>query len=236
MDKISTKDHWRRYWNKPDHQPQVVHEALLDNLLATIGVKGKKVLEVGAGMGGDSIYLSKKGAIVTALDFTREALVAVIENAKAAGVSVRTVQAEAKRLPFADDTFDVVFHQGFLEHFENPSELIDEQRRVLKTGGLIVVDVPQKYTTYTIKKHVAMALGKWFAGWEREFTIGELEKLLKTRGFEIVRSYGWGYFGQLHRIRYASFGDWYNRFWKWIEAHRIHLYLTWCIGVVARKQ
>ena len=193
MAKISTKDHWNDYWNRPDHQPIVTHEELLSNLLATTSVKGKKILEVGAGMGGDSIYLAKKGASVTVLDFTKKALQLIRKNATREKVNIGTIQADARRMPFKDNMFDIIFHQGLLEHFKNPKELLEEQKRVLKPGGHLLVDVPQRYTTYTIKKHILMWMGKWFAGWEREFSIHELEHLVRSAGLVPVGSYGWGY-------------------------------------------
>src|SRR3989344_2815841 len=180
MAKISTKDHWNDYWNRPDHQPIVTHEELLSNLLMTTSVKGKKILEVGAGMGGDSIYLAKKGASVTVLDFTKKALQLIRKNATREKVNIGTIQADARRMPFKDNMFDIIFHQGLLEHFKNPKELLEEQKRVLKPGGHLLVDVPQRYTTYTIKKHILMWMGKWFAGWEREFSIHELEHLVRS--------------------------------------------------------
>lgn len=213
----------------------VRHEELLANLLATTSVKGKKILEVGAGMGGDSIHLAQKGASVTVLDFTREALELIEENAKKSKVKITTVQADARAMPFRDNTFDVIFHQGLLEHFKNPQELLDEQKRVLKPGGYIQVDVPQRYTTYTIKKHVLMWLGKWFAGWEREFSVGELENLLRRVGLIPIKSYGWGYYGKLYNLRHAKLGVWYKKVWQWVESTRIRLYLNWCVGVIAQK-
>lgn len=235
MVKISTKNHWQTYWNRPDHQPMVRHEELLANLLSTTSVKGKKILEVGAGMGGDSVYLAKKGASVSVLDFTSEALDLIQKNAKAEKVSIEIIRADARKMPMNDNAYDIIFHQGLLEHFKNPREILDEQMRVLKPGGILLIDVPQRYTTYTIKKHMLMLLGKWFAGWEREYSIAELEKLLRTVGFEPVRSYGWGYFGKLYNIRYAKLGVWYERLWKWVETTRVKLYLNWCIGVIAQK-
>ena len=235
MEKISTKNHWQTYWSRPDHQPVVRLDEMLANILATTSVKGKKILEIGVGMGGDSIYLAKKGARVTAIDFTNEALEKVRKNSKMEKIRVETVRADARKMPFANASFDIVFHQGFLEHFTKPLEMIAEQLRVLKQGGLLVIDVPQRFTTYTIKKHLLMWMGKWFAGWEREFSIGELEALVRRAGLVPVRSYGWGYYGKLYNLRHARLGKWYKRLWQRIEESRFKLYLCWCVGVIARK-
>src|SRR3972149_835279 len=235
MERRSTEKHWQKYWKDPLHQPMVRHEELLANLQAEVDVKGKEVLEVGAGMGGDSIYLAKKGAKVTTLDFTSEALVEIRKLARRQKVSKKTIQADAQSLPFADGIFDIVFHEGFLEHFTQPLPLLTEQVRVLKPGGYLVVDVPQRFTTYTVKKHFLMLQKKWFAGWEREFSVGELERLLKTAGLTIIRTYGWGYYGKLYSLRHLKLGGWYERLWQKLEQSRLKLYLNWCIGVVAQK-
>ncbi|HVO76572.1 MAG TPA: methyltransferase domain-containing protein, partial [Candidatus Bathyarchaeia archaeon] len=98
--------------------------------------------------------------------------------------------ADALALPFADGTFDVVFHQGLLEHFRDPEPFIAENARVLKRGGYILVDVPQRWHYYTVIKHVLIALRLWFAGWEREYSVAELERMLRSHSFSIVSSYG----------------------------------------------
>jgi SAM-dependent methyltransferase len=97
---------------------------------------------------------------------------------------------DAFSLPFMDETFDLVFHQGLLEHFHNPDDMIKEHKRVLKKGGYLLVDVPQKYHYYTVVKHILIFFGKWFAGWETEYSIVELEQKLEKQGFKIVSSYG----------------------------------------------
>lgn len=236
MKKNSTKADWEKYWQSQDHQPQGIHEELLQSLEQFIQVKGKKILEIGAGMGGDSLYLAKKDASVTVLDFSEAALKQIKTSAREESVKIEAVLAEAKKMPFKKATFDVVFHQGFLEHFPDPKPYLLEQKRVLKKDGLLVVDVPQRWTTYTLKKHLQMWRGKWFAGWEKEFSVRELEGLLKKTGFEVLHSYGRGYYGKLYQIRHLKLGQWYQSIWDKIEKTRGKLYLTFSLGVVAKKK
>lgn len=231
----STKSHWDNYWSSEYHQSLVVHEELVKNLLAVLDVKGKKTLEIGGGMGGDSFVLAKKGANAYILDYSKKALDQAVAYAKKQKINIHPIEADAYHIPLNDESVDVILHQGFLEHFRDPLVLLQEQARILRKGGIIVVDVPQKYTTYTIKKHIQIAQGKWFAGWETQFSIDELKKIVEEAGFEIVRSYGWGYYGKLQTLKDLKLGKWYEKLWNKIESSKIKLYLTWCIGVVAKK-
>jgi hypothetical protein len=52
------------------------------------------------------------------------------------------------------------------------------------------VDVPQRYHYYTLIKHILISVGKWFAGWETQYSVRELERLLERHGFTVVSSYG----------------------------------------------
>ena len=147
------------------------------------------MLEVGAGTGRDGIALAREGARVVSLDYSMRSL-AMIRAQGEGGDRISLCCGDAFALPFGDGTFDVVFHQGLLEHFRNPDDLIAENARVLKPGGLILVDVPQRYHYYTLIKHLLIALRLWFAGWEREYSVGELERMLRRHSFSIVSSYG----------------------------------------------
>ena len=105
------------------------------------------------------------------------------------------------RLPFRDGSFQVVFHQGLLEHFRDPRPLLVENARVVRSGGRLVVDVPQTWHLYTAMKKVLIAFGAWFAGWETQFTVGQLETLLTSTGLRVKRSYGdWMVPGLWYRV------------------------------------
>jgi ubiquinone/menaquinone biosynthesis C-methylase UbiE len=153
-------------------------------------VKGRRVLEVGAGSGRDSVRLAAAGATAVILDYSVPSLETARRVADREGVRAHFVRADALRLPFRDGAFDAVFHQGLLEHFRDPNPLLRENVRVLAPGALLLVDVPQRFHLYTLGKHILIALGRWFAGWETEFTIGELERLMRGAGVRVVQRYG----------------------------------------------
>ncbi|MDO8736511.1 MAG: class I SAM-dependent methyltransferase, partial [Thermoleophilia bacterium] len=203
-DKTPTSENWDQLWRTVRNDStalHMIHGRMLSVLEAELDVKGKKILEVGAGRGSDSAYLSRLGAEVTVIDFSEEACDQMGQVMEELGVDLNIVRGDASAMPFPDESFDAVFHAGFLEHFEDPGVMLKEQRRVLKPGGYLLVDVPQKYTFYTIKKKLAMARNKWFGGWETQFSPRQLERLVEHGGFKVLRSYGWGFTGSFPVLR-----------------------------------
>ena len=190
--RASTEAHWSRFWRERAAIDEVYPTAgrVMEQLLADGPVKGKLVLEVGAGSGRDSVGLAEKGAVSVMLDYSMASLEVARDVAARSGVTPLLVRADALRMPFRDGTFDAVFHQGLLEHFRDPMPLLRENARSLKRGGVLLVDVPQRWHLYTVAKHALIAVGKWFAGWETEFSIGELTRLMTRAGVRVERRYG----------------------------------------------
>ncbi len=189
--RVSEKRHWDDFWNRAGNTREVYDNdgRVLKHFAGVASLEGMSVLEVGAGTGRDGIMMAGRGAEVVSLDYSLSSLNMIrsqIEGVE--GVSL--CGGDAFALPFADGTFDLVFHQGLLEHFRNPGEMIDEHRRVLKPGGYILVDVPQKWHYYTPLKHLFIAAGCWFAGWETQFSAAQLESILTDHGFSVVATYG----------------------------------------------
>lgn len=105
-----------------------------------------KLLEVGCGRATASIYLAKSlGADVTATDYSSEALALAEENMRKHSVPGTIGHAEAHRLPFQNEVFDVVLSLGVMEHISNPSDVYGEMLRVLRPGGVVIsMNVPEK--------------------------------------------------------------------------------------------
>lgn len=172
-----------------------------------MSLQGKRILEVGAGTGRDSFYMTQDGAELVLLDYSMNSL-RLIRKGLPNTDHISAVGGDAFALPFQDQTFDAVFHQGLLEHFreQEAGQLLEENIRVLKSGGLLIVDVPQRWHVYTVIKHILIAFNAWFAGWEREFSLNELRSLLETLGMKPVDAYGeWMYPSLVYRTMREAF-------------------------------
>lgn len=101
---------------------------------------GKHLLEIGCGMGFDSVEFLKRGVRVTAIDLTPSAVRLSQRHFDVAGLRPESVQVgNALALPFADATFDAVWSNGVLHATGDTGRAIAEVRRVLKPGGRAMI-------------------------------------------------------------------------------------------------
>lgn len=99
--------------------------------------RGKRVLDAGCGTGRHTYYAAKFGADVTAVDLS-EAIEVAHKNTRGFA-SVRTVQADLYRLPFALESFDFVYSIGVLHHLPDPEGAFRNLLRYVKPGGEIQI-------------------------------------------------------------------------------------------------
>ena len=114
-------------------------DRILDLVLA--GRRQQDALDVGCGTGFLAIELAKRGHRATGIDFAPAMVNLARGKAAASGLTMRFEEADAERLPFPSDSFDVVISRHVLWTLPHPEAAIDEWHRVLRRGGrLVVVD------------------------------------------------------------------------------------------------
>jgi len=96
---------------------------------------GQRVLEVGVGMGADYLEWLKAGAQATGVDLSSASLEQAKRRCEMAGYTADLRDSDAEHLPFADDTFDIVYSYGVMHHSPDTPQCIREAWRVLKPGG-----------------------------------------------------------------------------------------------------
>lgn len=242
---------WDEYWESGEPHEYVHHTP---EIIATVGkhldLENSRVLEIGVGTGGDASTLASLGARVTGLDFSAQALSRIKHTNEGNNLTLCLCLGDTMALPFSSGSFDLVYHQGLLEHFRVPALVLREQARVLRQGGYLLVDVPQRINTYAIKKRFLMHWGKWpYGGWETDFCAGALSDLVESAGFRVVDSYGRGYstfmgraLRSLHEIEQRRIGvlpsvfrDRYEALFVKYEKGWMGLHTLQCIGLLGRK-
>ena len=97
--------------------------------------RGKRVLEVGVGLGTDFVRFARAGANATGIDLTEAAVEAVRDRLALEELEADLRIADAEQLPFSDGEFDLAYSWGVLHHTPDTAGALDELRRVLKPGG-----------------------------------------------------------------------------------------------------
>ena len=118
-----------------------IHQEFLDEVWSS---NPKRILEAGCGSGIMSVYFSKLGSECLAIDRDPQVLERAQKNTNDLGGNIRVVEGDIFRLSFEDKSFDVVFSQGVLEHFDDEliRSAVKEQLRVSKR---VWISVPSRY-------------------------------------------------------------------------------------------
>ncbi|MEM3401730.1 MAG: class I SAM-dependent methyltransferase [Candidatus Hadarchaeales archaeon] len=137
-----------------------------------------KVLDVGCGWGEILEKLRKRGWETYGIEINRDA-------AKHAQGFGRIYTCELTEAKFPKDFFDAVILRHVLEHVYHPLEILAEIHRILKTGGILVIEVPE------IDSVEARIFKSFFPIWNPprhlyHFSRSTLEAFLKKSGFMIV--------------------------------------------------
>ena len=112
-------------------------EPYIPEFAGFVGAAGQRVLEIGVGMGADYLEWLKAGAIATGVDLSSASLERARRRAELAGYIPDLRRADAERLPFPDNSFDIVYSYGVMHHSPDPAQCLREARRVLKPGGAL---------------------------------------------------------------------------------------------------
>lgn len=115
---------------------------------------GEKVLEIGVGVGTDFVQYAKNGAKVYGIDLTENAIHLTRDHLAAYNLKAESLQvADAEKLPFKDNFFDLVSSFGVIHHTPRIDKAVKEIHRVLKPEGKFIVMIYAKgLIFYWIKK------------------------------------------------------------------------------------
>jgi len=203
--RVATIDTVRDYWNRHIHDLEITrhpvgsrgffddldqyHFEKLHHLLRLVdfdGYAGRRVLEVGCGAGVDLARFAKGGALVSGVDLAASAIDLARANFEQQGLDGEFQVADGERLPFPDNSFDLVFAHGVVQYTADPKRLVDECRRVLKPGGEAIFQVYNRVSWLNaLSKLMKVGLEHDDAPVLLKFSIGELKRLVS--GFRDVK-------------------------------------------------
>ena len=136
-------------------EPPAVSEAIHGYSLS----RGLKVLDVGCGNGYVLFQYARHGAEVTGVDLTQTAVELSLKRFALAQISGTFLQVDGSKLPFPDNSFDIVCSMGVLHHVSDPKPMVDDISRVLKPGGQLIVML---YNRHSWKNVVLLRVKRLF--------------------------------------------------------------------------
>lgn len=108
--------------------------------------KGKRVLEIGVGLGSDHQKWAESGAELYGIDLTERAIANTSHRMKLFNLSSNLMVGDAEHLDFENDVFDIVYSWGVIHHSPNTPKAVKEIFRVLKQGGQAKVMIYHKWS------------------------------------------------------------------------------------------
>jgi len=108
--------------------------------------RGKRVLEIGVGLGADHQEFAEAGAQLWGIDLTPRAVDHTRRRLTLLGLQSELSEGDAENLPFEDGWFDLVYSWGVLHHTPQTARAIAEVHRVLKPGGEAKIMIYHRYS------------------------------------------------------------------------------------------
>jgi 2-polyprenyl-3-methyl-5-hydroxy-6-metoxy-1,4-benzoquinol methylase len=150
------------------------------------------LLDIGCSTGTWSMHWQARGWATCGIDIDRRH----VEIARQNGVDARCCDLNAERIPFPDESFDLVFAGEVIEHLVDTDAFLAEVARCTKRGGHLIVTTPN---LASFENRVRLLLGMYPAwlnynlqgsGHVRGYTLPVLKQQMRTHGLQAIRQTG----------------------------------------------
>ena len=159
----------------------IIHK--IDEATSLLDAGKRRVIDIGCGCGYLLIALQRRGYQCLGIDFNEHLVRVAIERF---GIQARVDRVEC--LLSLGQTFDLAILSNVLEHVEKPRELLENIRKILNPGGLVVVEIPNRnWTSIGQSLQRGTCDRKNYPPHHITFwSTASLAKALSSSGFEVV--------------------------------------------------
>ena len=154
--KLDQEKEWQRIWVRQGIMTRIinagrrVYNYFFLRMLSRYVTSETRLLELGSGTSSLLMQLAPNVKEVVGLDITKASIDLSENAAHEAGISnAHFILGDCLTYPF-EPTYDIVWSQGLMEHFQNPEDIAKAHLRALKPGGTALISVPYRYSYHTI--------------------------------------------------------------------------------------
>jgi SAM-dependent methyltransferase len=165
----------QEFFQEVERTRYALYPWLLNEYLKSERWHGKRMLEVGVGLGTDHLQLARAGARLTGVDLTPASIDYTRRLFDFHGYHSDLSVADAEALPFDDQTFDSVYSFGVLHHTPNLDRAIHEIHRVLRPQGFALVALYNRHSYFYAWRYTRFLLRQ---EWRRS-TLSEMRSKIE---------------------------------------------------------
>lgn len=188
----------RKYWNEHIHDLELAKHPVgtkgffhdldeyrfdklryLPSVVNFDNYAGKRLLEVGCGVGIDLVRFARGGAEVTGVDLAEQSIDLAQKYFAHEGLSGDLLLGNGEELNFEDNSFEVVYAHGVIQYTAHAQKMVDELYRVVKPGGEVIMMVYNRKSWLNfLSETLGVALEHEDAPVLKKYTIAEFRQLL----------------------------------------------------------
>lgn len=222
MRRLTDASFWEQEWWQRKHPERLwlyrdVDYEMVRLLARAGGSKGCRTLELGGGGSRILPYLSRKfGFRVFGSDFSWRGCLLLKANLSLQGIDGGVACEDLFHSSLAPESFDLVYSNGLIEHFDDTAAVVAEHLRLIKPGGKLVLAVPN---LEGVQGRIFAKLAPPLWQLHRTFSARELAETLSGLGLQEIRS---GHLGSFqiylgYDPRWSALRNWPR--WLWFLAH-----------------
>lgn len=205
-DYLAASHRWEDFANEYETARRL--DLIYNRLLSDDEVRGRRLLDAGAGGGHFSAAAAERGADVWSLDMGQQLLTQVARKCR-----TYRIIGSIMDLPFADKSFDVVVSTEVIEHTPDPVRGVRELARVVNKAGILVITTPGRLWQPVVRLASLLRL-RPFRGYENFVWPNQLIQAVVSQGFRIEWTGGFNFcplfsarMGTVFRLCDALYGE-----------------------------